>query len=247
MPLRGFNWRLALALWLLSLPGVVAAAYLALPLFAQTLPPQVPLQVLMITTAVQSAIMLALAACVGTALGPAVRLTSPLLEAVVAGDCPRRLRDPVVAGVLGGLAGAGLLLALPAFSPSSLSAVDSSVSLPLAVRLLYGGIAEEVLIRWGLMTTCLWVMWRVLQRGAGRPRIPLVAASIGLSAILFGVGHLPAAAALVTQMDLPAVAFIVFGNAAFGVFAGYLFWKYGLESAIVAHVLAHAFASGASP
>jgi hypothetical protein len=35
------------------------------------------------------------------------------------------------------------------------------------------------------------------------------------------------------------VAYVTIGNALFGVVAGYLFWRYGLEAAIAAHVSAH--------
>ena len=92
------------------------------------------------------------------------------------------------------------------------------------------------------MTGCLWGLWRVAQRGGGAPRTGLVAAAIVASALLFGAGHLPAAAAWVPDVDAAVVAYVVFGNAAFGVVAGYLFWKHGLESAMLAHLAAHLLA-----
>ncbi len=33
--------------------------------------------------------------------------------------------------------------------------------------------------------------------------------------------------------------FVIVGNSAFGLIAGYLYWKKGLESAMLAHMLAH--------
>ena len=41
-------------------------------------------------------------------------------------------------------------------------------------------------------------------------------------------------------LDANLVAFIVGANTVFGLLFGYLFWRYGLESAMVAHALAHA-------
>ena len=38
-------------------------------------------------------------------------------------------------------------------------------------------------------------------------------------------------------MDI--VAFVIGWNAAFGLLFGYLFWRYGLESAMLAHALSH--------
>jgi membrane protease YdiL (CAAX protease family) len=56
---------------------------------------------------------------------------------------------------------------------------------------------------------------------------------------LFGVGHLPAAAALVGALTRGVVVFIVAANSVFGVLFGYLYWKRGLETAIIAHATAH--------
>ncbi len=40
--------------------------------------------------------------------------------------------------------------------------------------------------------------------------------------------------------------FIIIANSAFGLIAGYLYWKKGLESAIIAHMSAHLITIGAS-
>lgn len=146
----------------------------------------------------------------------------------------------------GGVFGAGLLLALAQVAPTALEAARSAGGMPLPVRLLYGGISEEVLVRWGLMTGCLWALWRAAQRGKGAPRTGLVGAAIVASALLFGAGHLPAAAAWAPNLDATVVAYVVLGNAAFGVVAGYLFWKHGLESAMLAHLAAHLLAYAAA-
>ena len=115
--------------------------------------------------------------------------------------------------------------------------------MPLAVKLLYGGITEELLMRWGVMTLLLWLGWRLLQRGQGRPGKGLVALAVLLSALLFAVGHLPAAQAMAGVLTMPVVAFVLVGNTVFGLVAGGLFARHGLEAAIIAHVLAHLLAS----
>ena len=115
--------------------------------------------------------------------------------------------------------------------------------MPLAVKLLYGGITEELLMRWGVMTLLLWLGWRLLQRGHGQPRNGLVATAVLFSAVLFAVGHLPAAQAMAGVLTMPVVAFVLVGNTVFGLVAGGLFARHGLEAAIIAHVLAHLLAS----
>jgi hypothetical protein len=197
----------------------------------------------MAAAAIQSTVLLGVAVWGGTAAASRVQLHSPLLEALLHRDpIPSNLSTLVAAGAIGGLVGAALLLSLPSFTPQPLLAAQERTAFPLIVRLLYGGVTEEILIRWGLMSGTLWALWRVLQRGEGRPWTGLVSASVLISSVIFGVGHLPAAAALAGVLDAEIVIYIVTANALFGLVAGYLFWKHGLESAIVAHALAHACA-----
>jgi hypothetical protein len=239
MSFRSLSWRLALAVGLLGLPGVAAFTTLALPRWLPEGPLPAPLPVIMAAALLQSALLLAVCAVVGAATAPRVGLRCPLVEALLLRQPVPPLRPLGVAGLAGGLFGALWLLMLPAVAPPSLAVAQAQFSLPLAVRLLYGGLTEEVLLRWGLMSLLLWTAWRVLQRGQGRPRFGAVALAVGLSALLFGVGHLPAAVALAGGWDASLVAYIIGGNAVFGVVAGLLYWRHGLESAMLAHALAH--------
>lgn len=117
--------------------------------------------------------------------------------------------------------------------------VQERFDLPLSARMLYGGITEELLLRWGLMTALTWLAWRFLQHRRGSPRAASIGLAIVVSALLFGAGHLPAAAALIGELTGGMVAFVVGVNAAFGALFGYLFWRYGLEAAMIAHAMAH--------
>ena len=144
-----------------------------------------------------------------------------------------------IPGVIGGVAGAAWLWALAQVAPQALQPSDPASAVPLVVKLLYGGITEELLVRWGVMTLLLWLGWRVVQRGKGLPGKALVAVAVLLSALLFAVGHLPAAQAMAGVLTPPVVLFVLVGNTAFGLLAGALFARRGLEAAIVAHVLAH--------
>jgi len=44
---------------------------------------------------------------------------------------------------------------------------------------------------------------------------------------------------LFPEPTLALTLFVIVGNSAFGLIAGYLYWKKGLESAIIAHALTH--------
>ena len=112
-------------------------------------------------------------------------------------------------------------------------------SFPLATRLLSGGITEELLLRWGVMTLLVWLAWRLLQKGKGKPRAVWFVSAIIISSVVFGLGHLPLVRALAVNFTVAIVGYIVVANALFGFIAGYLYWKRGLEAAIIAHMLAH--------
>ncbi|MNV90211.1 CAAX amino terminal protease self- immunity [compost metagenome] len=85
----------------------------------------------------------------------------------------------------------------------------------------------------------LWLVWRVGQRGQGQPGKALVALAVVLSAVLFAVGHLPAAQAMAGVLTPQVVVFVLVGNTAFGLVAGWLYARHGLEAAVIAHVMAH--------
>jgi membrane protease YdiL (CAAX protease family) len=137
--------------------------------------------------------------------------------------------------VLGGL----LLFASLRLSPAAIAAVQGQFNPPLYARVLYGGITEEVLLRWGLMTAFTWLAWRFFQgkRGAVRPGLTWLA--LAVSALLFAVGHLPAAAYFIGALTGPVVFFVIGLNTTFGLLFGWLFWRRGLESAMVAHAMTH--------
>jgi hypothetical protein len=110
--------------------------------------------------------------------------------------------------------------------------------LGLASSVLYGGIIEEVLMRLGVMTLMVWVLWKI--SGALSPWMYIVA--IGVSALLFAAGHLPITFQLLCQPGsdcTPLVVRALLLNGIGGVGFGYLYWRHGLGAAMLAHMLTH--------
>lgn len=102
-----------------------------------------------------------------------------------------------------------------------------------AVSLLYGGITEEIIFRWGLLSALAVAASHVVSRG--------VAMSIGtvLAALIFAVAHLPIVA-LEAGVLTPALAVrTVVWNALLGLLFGAAFVRRGLEAAIAAHLGFH--------
>ena len=227
-------------LWLVGMPGVLAISFIALPLLLAGRPLPASPTVVGMASAAQSAILLAIAAWAGVQLAPQVGLHAPFLAAAAHGRLDvAALEAQLLPGVVGGLLGVAVLVAFAHFAPPPLAALQDRVSLPLVARVLYGGITEEILVRWGLMTTLLWLFWRVFQGGTGEPSVLTVWPPILLSAAAFGALHLPLVNAMLGDVTGPLAVYIVVANAAFGIVAGVLFWRYGLEAAILAHVTAH--------
>lgn len=223
------------------MPGVVAVVWALLPLLAANaaLFP-LPLWAIVLLSGLQTAVLLALAVTVGAWLAPQLGLRAPAVSAWLGGrPVGPALRAQWLPGLGGGVAGAAWLWTLSRLAPEALRPTDPSSAMPLVVKVLYGGLTEELLMRWGVMALILWLAWRIAQRGQGEPARGWVAMSVVLSALLFAVGHLPAAQAMAGELTGPVVAYVLVGNAAFGLLAGWLFARRGLEAAMIAHALAH--------
>ena len=195
---------------------------------------------------IQPAVILAVAVLVGVILAPKVGLSSPVAESAASGgDAVSAFKPQIIPGIVGGLAGGFSLILIatilkPFLSPEVLARLgEYGKVLPLPVRLLYGGIFEELLLRWGLMTLVVWAAWRLFQKGQGRLKPAYFVGAILISSVMFAIGHLPVAFMLFPEPTLALTLFVIFGNSAFGLIAGYLYWKKGLESAMIAHVLTH--------
>ncbi len=94
------------------------------------------------------------------------------------------------------------------------------------------GVTEEILFRLGLMTSLAWLLVVLTRRGAAGPAIALVANV--LAALAFAAVHLPQAKAFYGLSTLMVVV-VMIGNGVPGVIFGWLFRRFGLITAIVAH------------
>jgi len=243
--------RLFLVLFSLGFLGVASLVLIDVSAIIALIPgidaPTMPPALLKLLSLVQPSVILALAVVIGVALAPRVGLSAPAAEAVASGgDVFKPLKSQFAPGVLGGLAGGICIVLISLISRQFLSApvVDRiakfSAVVPFPTRILYGGITEELLLRWGFMTLIVWAASRVLQKNQNHPRGGFFVGAILVSSLVFGAGHLPVAYVLLPEFFNGAlVLFVIFANSAFGLIAGYLYWKRGLESAMIAHIFCH--------
>ncbi len=105
--------------------------------------------------------------------------------------------------------------------------------------ILYGGIIEEVTLRLFCMTLVAFLVWKLFFRK--RETVPtgvLIAANLA-AAMLFAAGHLPATAQTFGTLTPALLLRCFLLNGAFGVVFGRLYRKYGIQYAMLSHLLLH--------
>lgn len=239
------KFRLGLTLWIAGMTGVVALSLTTLPQLLAGTPLPIPVPAAIAASMFQSAAFLALAVWIGVALSRPLGLGAPVTEALLSGAGAALKRQLLPAAGMGVVVAAWLLF-LGTVTPAELQGRDTPVDIPLVAKLLYGGITEELLMRWGLMTALVWLPWRVLQRRNGPPHAAWMWWGVVAAALLFAVGHMPAVLAMGGQLTPAVTTYILVGNTLPGILFGLLYWRQGLEAAVMAHALAHAVAVLAS-
>ncbi|WP_346294035.1 CPBP family intramembrane glutamic endopeptidase [Sphaerothrix gracilis] len=236
---KNVRLRLFGLLWLAGMAGVMTLVLVPLPLLPEGAPPAAMVRLLVL---VQPTVLLSVAVLAGVLLAHRLGLMAPVAEALAAGRSWQQAMVPqLLPGVMGGLISGGLLTAITQLSRTLLPpAYEAAEPTPLLVRFLYGGITEEILIRWGLMTLLVWLGWRFGQQRQGKPQARWVIVAIAVSSLVFAMAHLPYAIALGLPLTPALVGLLLIQNSLFAGVAGYLFWRYGLEAAMIAHLTVHA-------
>jgi len=149
--------------------------------------------------------------------------------------------------VLLGIAAGTVIIALEllVFHPHlpeaiSFAAADGGAAPDIAIwkRLLaslYGGISEELLMRFFLLSGFLWLITRVWSGPQGQAVQAAFWIVNIVIALLFGLGHLPALLQMVEKLTPMLLARTLVLNGIAGIIFGWLYWKHGLAAAMVSH------------
>ena len=104
----------------------------------------------------------------------------------------------------------------------------------LLATVTYGAIIEEVMLRLFMMSLIAFMLHKLFEKGREETSVWILVAANGIAAFLFALGHFPATAAM---MELtPMILFRCFLlNGGFGLLFGWLYRRYGLQYAMIAH------------
>lgn len=172
-----------------------------------------------------------------------------LLAAGLVGGPPVRAAELLIPALLWGVAaGAALALAeVLMFARHLPPEFHPLLRIPLWKRLLagvvYGGVTEELLTRLFLMSLLAWGLGFAWKAPGGLPAAGAFWGAIVIAALLFGALHLPATAAIAPLTPMLVLRALLLNGVA-GVVFGFLFWRHGLEAAMLAHASAHLVLQG---
>lgn len=250
---KTINWKIYFILLAASIVGVMSVIPYTLALQSASLSDlniPIPLWLLIILQVLQNTVMFAVVILVGILAANRVGLGLPILEARLRGEpTGQQIKAILLPSILLGIFGSILVIALDVwvFGPlltaelGDKAAALSQSSQPAAWQGLlasfYGGINEELLLRLGLMSILVWAGRFVSKTEDGRPTLTVLWIANILAAVLFGLGHLPATATLFPITPLVVLRAIAL-NGVIGVAAGYLYFKHGLEAAMLSHFTA---------
>ena len=231
------------AFWPLFLAGFVGVAIFALTAPQQLLD-KIPIDGVRkrLLVVVQPMVLLLILTAAGAAVAGSVGSQSLLVDAVRGDPLPDDWLSPLLIFFGVGIVGGALLYAGDRWArPLWGEAADVDLIAQWRPRdvipgVTYGGITEEVMMRWGLMGLLLWVFSGF--GGDGAP--PTIAAiiAIALAALIFAAGHLPAAL-LGGRRSARFILRILVLNSLAGLLFGWLFWRWNLETAMAAHAGFH--------
>jgi membrane protease YdiL (CAAX protease family) len=251
MRTKPFDRRIFFSLWAASVLGVLTVLPYVLTLQAEVLesmPLPMPLAVLIPLQVLQNAILFGLVIWIGLWAANRTGLGLPILEAALTGEPVKQkikaiLLPSVVLGII--TAAVIILLEVLLFNPllaaqlgDGAAVLNLQGSQPSAWKGLlasfYGGINEEILLRLGLMSLLVWLGKGVAKAPDGHPAPIVFWVANLLAALAFGLGHLPATALLIPLTPLVIARAVVLNGLA-GLGFGWLYWRRGLESAMLSH------------
>lgn len=192
----------------------------------------IPVEILLgIVTAMQSLGYGVILGGIGICLGKKIRLWK---------DERAIEKQPLIAALIIALVG-GLVLILPDllwFGKKSQVIMDTYAAKPtipyLIATVTYAAVIEEVMLRLFAMSLVAFILHKIFGKKEEKPSVTILVVANIVAATLFAVGHLPTNFALFGSSFLIVFRCLLL-NGVFGLAFGWLYRKYGLRYAMIAH------------
>jgi hypothetical protein len=256
-----YQWRTLILFGLLAVPATLAVLPYSIAISNPSMTTPVPanstlspeawaniiLLVMVLLTVAQAIVINIPLTALGLLFAKWTGLDAPFVRALL-----YRQPKPAAFGrvlLIGGVAGAaagGLLLLLSQyiFGPwMDASIAAAGIAVP-DVRWSHGegllasiGAAfnEEVWLRLFLLNGLAWFGGLLLGKKTGRPATALLWAANILSTLVFGALHISNIVVVGMPVDVVTITSTLVLNGIIGLLFGWLYWRYGLESAIASH------------
>ncbi|PCI90168.1 CPBP family intramembrane metalloprotease [Candidatus Kaiserbacteria bacterium] len=232
------NWKLFRILLSAGVFGVVAIFPYLLTVQGDILKElPTPTHIVLLLSLIQTTFLISIAIFIGLLLGKKVGLGAPLISNwILKRPIKEELKSVGILGIKLGLLAGLMIIGLDYIFTLFMEPITFA-SAPLWQGFLgsfYGGIVEEILMRLFLVTLLVWAMCKFSKTDDSKPSTTVVWIAIIFAAVIFGLGHLPVTATLTAITPLVIFRAILL-NGIGGIIFGWLYWKKGLEAAIIAH------------
>lgn len=237
-----FKTKLGLTLFSLGALGVLSMLTVSIPL--DNLPKQVldkfTPETIKLLTLINPAILLLVSVIIGTILFDKVKLTVPTIAFLLKYEKGQisfleQVKYGIILGLITGILTTTVGLVFKSSLPQEFIELGNKIKITTIARFAYGGLTEELLMRFGFMTLIVWLVFKVTKQLNNFTYWT----GIILATILFAFGHFPVAFSAVSNPTISLLTYILVGNSIAGIFFGWLYWKKGLEAAFVGHIFAH--------
>jgi hypothetical protein len=252
---RPFNWKALLVLLAMLIVATPIVIPFSLTLTGNQLEQQLaeagsPMPVwlaLTINTSVSVVLAGGLGA-LGLLIGSRIGLGMPFIEGCT-NKQPlwHRLPKVLAIAIITGLVGSLVIIGLDkwVFGPG-MQALIASENVTLSGELrppawqgflaaMSAGVTEETMFRLFGLTLLAWVGHFISRREDGRPTLAALWVANVVFAVAFGLAHLPATRAAGLPITPLIIGRAIALNGVLGMAFGWLYWRFGLESAMVAH------------
>lgn len=233
---------LGIVLFTLGFIGVLSILSMNIPLpeeASKILLEQFTSQQIKLLTLINPTIMLIGAVLLGVFMHDKVSLDVPVIRGIIRNDKNYQISSILKYGIIGGVI-SGIILTLIGvifypILPVEFIELGDTLKPTLIARFLYGGLTEEILMRFGLMSFVIWLLSKIFKTINSK----IYWIGILIAAVLFALGHFPIAFQAVSNPSELLLSYILIANSIGGVIFGWLYWKKGLETAFIAHICTH--------